>query len=80
MEVIDESGDFIAWLSNDPDDWNSFSDYERKIKRMVLEYNEVAFCFGEHLLGYDSYQALELCELSSASGTQKQTTGHSYSC
>ena len=63
MEAIDENGDLIAWLSDDPDDWNSFSDYERKIKRMVLEYNEVAFCFGEHLLGYNSYQALELIKL-----------------
>ena len=63
MEVVDKDGELVCWLSDDPDDWNSFSDYERKIKRMVLEYNEDAFNLGEHLLGYDSYQALEMIKL-----------------
>ena len=30
---------------------------------MVLEYNEDAFNLGEHLLGYDSYQALDMIKL-----------------
>lgn len=63
MEVMDKDGELVCWFSDDPDDWNSFSDYELKIKRMVLEYNEDAFSLGEHLLGYDSYQALELIKL-----------------
>ena len=40
MEVLDEKGDLIAWFSDDPDDWNSISDYENRIRRMVLEVNE----------------------------------------
>jgi len=46
MEVVDKDGELVCWMSDDPDDWNSFSDYERKIKRMVLEYNEDAFNLG----------------------------------
>lgn len=63
MEVLDDNGELVCWLSDDPDDWNSWSDYERKIKKEVLEYNEEAFCLGEHLLGYDSYEAIKLIEL-----------------
>ena len=63
MEIVDKDGEFVCWLSEDPDDWNSFSDYELKIKRMVLEYNEDAFSLGEHLLGYDSYQPIDKIKL-----------------
>lgn len=63
MEVLDEKGELLCWMSDDPDDWNSFSDYERKIKEEVLEYNEEAFCLGEHLLGFDAFEALELIKL-----------------
>lgn len=63
MEVLDEKGELVCWLSDDPDDWNSFSDYERKIRTEVLEYNEEAFCLGEHLLGYDWYEKLEFIKL-----------------
>ena len=43
--------DFICWVSEDPDDWNSFSDYERKLRFHVHEYNEEACCLGDPLLG-----------------------------
>ena len=46
-----EEDDFICWLSEDPDDWYSFSDYERIIRQLVHEYNEEACCLGEPLLG-----------------------------
>lgn len=48
---IDEEDDFIGWLSEDPDDWYSFSDYEEKLRELVHEYNEEACCLGELLLG-----------------------------
>ena len=63
MEVLDENSDLIAWFSDDPDDWNSFSDYERKIRRMILELNEELFSIGSHLLGYDENNALEYIKL-----------------
>ena len=50
MEVLDGNGDLITWLSDDPDDWNSYSDYENRIRRMVLELNEELFSAGCHLL------------------------------
>ena len=37
MEAIDENGDLIVWLSDDPDDFNSYSDYESIIQRIILE-------------------------------------------
>lgn len=43
--------DFVCWVSEDPDDWNSFSNYERKLRTLVHEYNEEACCLGEPLLG-----------------------------
>jgi tetratricopeptide (TPR) repeat protein len=63
MEVIDDNGELACWLSDDPDDWNSWSDYERKIRTKVLDYNEEAFCLGEHLLGYDGYEAIKMIKL-----------------
>jgi hypothetical protein len=48
-EIYEE--DFICWVSEDPDDWNSFSDYERKLRPLVHEYNEEACCLCEPLLG-----------------------------
>ena len=50
--VVDENGDLIAFYDDDPDIWNSWSDYEMNIRKMVLEYNEEAFAVGEHLLGF----------------------------
>ena len=63
MEVLDENGDLITWLSDDPDDWNSFSDYENRIRRMVLELNEELFSTGCHLLGYNGTNALDFIKL-----------------
>ena len=63
MEILDENGDFIAWFSDDPDDWNSYSDYMRRIRRLVLEYNEVAFEVGAHLLGYNEKDSIEYVKL-----------------
>ena len=63
MEVLDGNGDLITWLSDNPDDWNTFSDYERQIRRLVLELNEELFCSGEHLLGYNGTNALEYIKL-----------------
>lgn len=63
MDILDGNGDFVGWLSDDPDDFNSFSDYELKIQRMVLELNEELFCTGNHLLGYDVNNALEYIKL-----------------
>lgn len=63
MEVLDENGDLITWFSDDPDDFNSFSDYELKIRRLVIELNEELFTVGSHLLGYDETNALEYIKL-----------------
>lgn len=63
MEVLDENGDLITWLSEDPDDWNSYSDYERQIRRMVLELNEELFSAGCHLLGFNGTNALDYIKL-----------------
>jgi tetratricopeptide (TPR) repeat protein len=63
MEVLDEKGDLIAWFSDDPDDWNSFSDYENRVRRMVLELNEELFSTGCHLLGYNGTNALDFIKL-----------------
>lgn len=63
MEALDENGDLIAWLSDDPDDFNSHSDYEGKLQRMILDINEESFCVGDCLLGYDSNNPLEYIKL-----------------
>ena len=63
MEAIDENGDLIVWLSDDPDDFNSYSDYESIIQRMILEINEELFCVGNCLLGYDTNNSLEYIKL-----------------
>ena len=63
MEVLDEKGDLIAWFSDDPDDWNSFSDYENRVRRMILELNEELFSAGCHLLGYNGTNALDFIKL-----------------
>jgi tetratricopeptide (TPR) repeat protein len=63
MDVLDENGDLIAWFSDDPDDFNSFSDYELKIRRLVIELNEELFSIGSYLLGYDEDNALEYIKL-----------------
>lgn len=63
MEVLNENDDLIAWFSADPDDWNSFSDYELKIRILVIELNEELFSIGSHLLGYDEDNALEYIKL-----------------
>lgn len=63
MEVLDENSDLIAWFSDDPDDFNSFSDYELKIRRLVIELNEEIFSIGSHLFGYDEDNALEYIKL-----------------
>lgn len=47
---VTNTDDFACWLSDDPDDWNSFSDYERRIRRLVQEYNEMAVESNEPLL------------------------------
>ena len=46
-----EAPDFSCWVSDVPDDWHSFSDYEKRIRQLVHEYNEEASCQGEPLLG-----------------------------
>jgi TPR repeat protein len=61
--AVGENGGLIAFCSDDPDDWNTWSDYERNIRRMVLEYNEEAFVAGEHLLGFDWYRVLDMIKL-----------------
>ena len=74
MEILDENGDFIAWFSDDPDDWNSYSDYMRRIRRLVLEYNEVAFEVGAHLLGYNEKDSIYTCNAAgygSCTGTKQ---------
>lgn len=63
MDILDGNGDFVGWLSEDPDDFYCFSDYELKIQRMVIELNEELFCTGNHLLGYDAHNALEYIQL-----------------
>lgn len=63
MEALDKNGDLIAWLSDDPDDFNSHSDYESKLQRMILDINEELFCVGDCLLGYDSNNPLEYIKL-----------------
>lgn len=63
MEAIDENGDLIAWLSDDPDDFNSHSDYESRLQRMILDINEELFCVGVCLLGYDANSPLEYIKL-----------------
>ncbi len=63
MEVLDENDGLIAWFSDDPDDFYSFSDYELKIRRLVIELNEELFSIGSHLLGYDENNALEYIKL-----------------
>ena len=63
MEVLDENDGLIAWFSDDPDDFYSFSDYELKIRRLVIELNEELFSIGTHLLGYDENNALEYIKL-----------------
>jgi tetratricopeptide (TPR) repeat protein len=62
-EWYDKNGEFAGWVSDDPDDWNSFSDYERRIRNMVMKYNEEAFVLGEHLLGFDLYKVLDMISL-----------------
>lgn len=47
---VTNTDDFACWLSDDPDDWNSFSDYERRICSLVQEYNEMAVEANEPLL------------------------------
>ena len=49
-EAFDEKGNLIAYYSDDPDDWFNWSDFECKIREMVLEFNEEAFSLGIHLL------------------------------
>lgn len=39
---VTNTDDFVSWFSDDPDDWNSFSDYEQRIRNLVQEYNEMA--------------------------------------
>lgn len=63
MEAIDENGNLIAWLSDDPDDFNSHSDYESRLQRMILDINEELFCVGDCLLGYDTNNPLEYIKL-----------------
>ena len=63
MEVLDENDGLIAWFSDDPDDFYSFSDYELKIRRLVIELNEELFSIGSHLLGYDENNTLEYIKL-----------------
>ena len=63
MEALDKNGDLIAWLSDDPDDFNSHSDYESKLQRMILDINEELFCVGDCLLGYDTNNPLEYIKL-----------------
>lgn len=47
---VSNTDDFVCWLSDDPDDWNCFSDYEQKIRNLVQEYNEIAVEANEPLL------------------------------
>lgn len=54
ITVANEDNDFVAWFSNDPDDWNSFSDYESAIEKCVMEYNKVAVAHRYPLLRYTS--------------------------
>lgn len=48
--IVTNTDDFVCWLSDDPDDWNSFSDYEQRIRNLVQEYNEMAVEANEPLL------------------------------
>lgn len=61
--AVDKNGDLIAFCYDDPDDWNIWSDYERNIREIVLEYNEEAFVAGEHLLVFDWYRVLDMIKL-----------------
>jgi hypothetical protein len=47
---VSNTDDFVCWFSDDPDDWNCFSDYEQKIRNLVQEYNEMAVEADEPLL------------------------------
>ena len=62
-EWYDKNGEFVGWISDDPDDWNTWSDYERKIRLMILEYNEEAFAQGEHQLGFDWVHVYDMVKL-----------------
>ena len=43
---------FTGWISEDTDDWNSFSDYERKVQTLVNEDNLMALDTDMPLLRY----------------------------
>lgn len=62
-EAFDEKGNLIAYYSDDPDDWFNWSDYECKIREMVLEFNEEAFSLGLHLLGFDWFKVVDMIKL-----------------
>jgi len=52
MEVTDSNGELIAWFSDDPDDCNSFSDYEYRLKDLITAYNAKAAAMSQPILGY----------------------------
>ena len=47
---VTNTDDFVCWLSDDPDDWNCFSDYEQRIRSLVQEYNKMTVKANEPLL------------------------------
>lgn len=59
MEVVDKYGDLIAWFSDDLDDFNSFIDYEYRIRDLINGYNDKANAIGKPLLGFISLEMVD---------------------
>lgn len=73
---VTNTNDFVCWLSDDPDDWNSFSNYEQRIRNLVQEYNEMAVEANEPLLPVlddnPLYTIVQLSELNVSKQTNQE--------
>lgn len=73
---VSNTDDFVCWLSDDPDDWNSFSDYEQRIRSLVQEYNKMAVEANEPLLPIldddPLYTIVQLSELNVSKQTNQE--------
>ena len=73
---VTNTDDFVCWLSDDADDWNSFSYYEQRIHNLVQEYNEMAVEANEPLLPILNddplYTIVQLSELNVSKQTNQE--------
>ena len=73
---VTNTDDFVCWLSDDADDWNSFSYYEQRIHNLVQEYNEMAVEANEPLLPIlddnPLYTIVQLSELNVSKQTNQE--------